>query len=197
MKKKLIIIFSILIVFVLFIYFSGIYDFLFFIIREINISRKAPYYESAEVRFDYFYANKSDLEFILDFMNNNKTIESVGRYFICSSRLYEYELKHNYVLCATEKLNKDVIKNIEENIIEKIYNMKLEVIILIKSTDEMPIEYNFRLISNFAYIVQYVYCLDHSECDTKSKFEQYEEGYYIKNKIDDNWYTSYYDIPPL
>lgn len=184
-------------IFVLFVYFSGIYKLLFVIVRDININRKASYYENVDVRLDYFYDNKGDLEFVLDFMNNNKAIESIDKYSMCSSILYEYELKHNYILCATEKLDEDLIKNIEKEIIEKIHNMKLEKVILIKSTDGMPIEYNFRLISTTAYKVQYVYCLEHSECNTETKYEQYEDGYFIKNRIDNNWYTLYYDIPPL
>lgn len=186
-----------ILLFTLFVYFSGIYELLFIIIRDININRKAQYYENAEVRLDYFYDNENDLDIILNFMNNNRTIESIARYSICSSRLHEYEFRYNYILCANEKLNEDVVKNIETDIIEKIYNMKLEKIRLIKTPDEMPIEYNFRLISTSAYTIQYVYCLDHSQCDTKSKVEQYDDGYFIKNKIDDDWYTSYHDIPPL
>ena len=197
MKKKcfFIVVFLLLI---MFIYFSGLYETLLIFIRNANINTKPSYYENYALPLDYFYSNRNDLDTILDFMNNNRIIEEIKRYSICSSKLYQYEFKHNYILCANNELNGDIIKNIEENIIEKIYNMQLEKVILAKSNDGVPMEYDFRLISTSFYIVQYVYCLERSECNTESKYTKLsDEGYIIKNQIDDNWYTSYHHLPAL
>lgn len=188
----------IILLIIAFMYFSGVYEILFILIRNVNINKKASYYESVEVRIDYFETNKDDLNIILDIMNNNKMIEEINRYSICSSRLHQYKLKHNYILCSNEKLGIDLIEKIDNNIIEKIYNMRLEQVRLNKTSDGIPVEYDFRLISTSFYIVKYGYCIEYSECNTESNYTKlFDEGYIIKNKIDKNWYTSYHNLPAL
>lgn len=196
-KKNIIIILLFIIIINVFFYFSGIYEILFFVIRDNIINKNATYYEKYETRIDYFNNNKNDLDTILNFMNNNKMIEYISRYSMCPSTLHEYVFRRNYILCANDELSEDMIKNIDENIINKIYNIKLKSIFkIIKIDNGKLIGYDFRLISTNFYRVQYVYCLEYSGCNTESNYEELaNDGYVIKNKIDKNWYTSYTQLP--
>lgn len=178
----------IIFVLIVILYFTGILQLLYFhLIYTPLQDKKSLEYKEFETRKQYYESNEKYFNEIAEVFINNKNIEGIYKDTTCSSELIETKLK-NYRVCSKSSLRNDDIKIINENI----KKINLNNIYRNSDNDEKII---FIKTSSWNSAVAFTYCSNNKKCGLTEEYYSNKRGIYINNILNDNWSTSYTDIP--
>lgn len=183
-NKVKIIIFVLIVV----LYFTGILQLLYFhgIYTPLQ-DKKSLEYKEFETRKQYYEKNEKYFNEIAELLINNKDIEGIYKDIDCSSELIETKLK-KYSVCSKSSLKNNDIKIINENI----KKINIKNIYRNSDNDEKII---FVKTSSWNSSVAFTYCTSIKKCGLTEEYYSNKRGIYINNILNDNWSTSYTDIP--
>lgn len=183
-RSKIIIILTIVVISIL--YFSGILDLVSTFFEDVYTNNIAEKYINKKIRIDYYNNHKYEFEQLAKILNKYNEIENIyklpviHRMNACTK--YSYII-NNIAICTTKNNDEvplnDIVNYFEDINIKKIIRNNNDVI--------------FSLISTTQYSVNFIY--HQNEETIKNEIVSNENGCYIVDVIENDWYSTYRSIP--